>query len=86
MSAKKKTTVKSKSTRGSSKAKSQASVKMLTRSKTDRIVTGVLGGISSYFNVDSTVLRLAWIAIVAFTGFVPGLVAYAVATLVMPEK
>lgn len=64
----------------------KSSSKMLTRSKSDKMITGVIGGIAAYFNIDSTILRLAWVAIVAFTGFVPGVLAYGVASLVMPEK
>ncbi len=60
--------------------------KKLTRSTTDKVLTGVIGGIAAYFGVDSTLLRLAWLLIVAFTGFVPGLVAYIIAAVVIPEK
>lgn len=50
------------------------------------MIGGVLGGVGEYLKIDSTILRLGWIAVVAFTGFVPGIVAYALAMLVIPER
>ncbi len=58
----------------------------LTKSKSDRMISGVMGGIAEYLQIDSTILRLIWIAFVAFTGFIPGILAYAVATVIVPEK
>ncbi len=59
--------------------------KKLTRSTTDKMLGGVLGGLAAYFKIDSTILRIAFVALVAFTGFVPGIVAYGVAMVVIPE-
>jgi phage shock protein PspC (stress-responsive transcriptional regulator) len=50
------------------------------------MVAGVLGGLATFFKVDSTILRLVYIAIVAFTGFIPGILAYALAAIVIPER
>lgn len=63
-----------------------AKSKKLTKSSSDKMISGVIGGISEYIGIDSTILRLAWIAMVAFTGFVPGVLAYGLAALVMPER
>lgn len=60
--------------------------KTLTRSKINRTVLGVCGGLGEYFNIDPTIIRLALILVTAFTGFAPGIVAYLLAALVMPEK
>jgi phage shock protein PspC (stress-responsive transcriptional regulator) len=56
----------------------------LKRSKDDKIVAGVLGGVSEYLSVDSTVVRMVWLVALAFTGFVPGIVLYTLAILVLP--
>ena len=61
------------------------SKKRLTRGK-DIKLFGVCSGIASYLGVDSTVIRLSWIILTAFTGFFPGLIAYVIASLVIPEK
>ena len=59
--------------------------KRLMRSSVDSKIAGVCGGIAEYMDVDSTVVRLVWVLITFFTGIVPGLLAYLVAWLVMPE-
>ena len=63
-----------------------AATKRLYKSSKDRVLTGVLGGLGEYFNIDAVVLRLLWLVIVIFTGLVPGLVVYVVAALIIPEK
>ncbi len=60
--------------------------KELTRSKNERIVAGVIGGVSEYFDVDATLLRIIFLLVLALTGFAPGVVAYIIAALIMPEK
>ena len=49
------------------------------------MIGGVIGGLAAYFSIDATILRLAWVALVAFTGFIPGILAYVVAMVVIPE-
>ncbi|ADQ15423.1 PspC domain-containing protein [Halanaerobium hydrogeniformans] len=58
--------------------------KKLYRSRDDRMVAGVCGGIAEYFNVDSSLIRLALLFIFLFRGF--GLFAYLIAWLVISEK
>jgi phage shock protein C len=60
--------------------------KKLYRSSTDNMLTGVCGGIAEYLNIDSTVLRLIWVLIVVFTGFVPGVLVYIIAAIIMSLK
>jgi phage shock protein C len=60
--------------------------KKLYRSSADKILTGVCGGIAEYFAIDSTVLRLIWVLVVCFTGFVPGILVYIIAAIIMPIK
>src|SRR6266446_3716314 len=58
----------------------------LTRSIVDRRIAGVCGGIAEYLDVDSTVIRVAWIILSIVPGaVVMGIVAYLVAWLIMPE-
>ena len=58
--------------------------KKLYRSSTDKKIAGVCGGIAEYMNVDSTIVRL--IAVLLVFGCGTGLLAYIVATLIMPIK
>ncbi len=57
-------------------------MKKLYLSQTDKKLCGVCGGIAEYFEIDSTIIRLAW---VLFTLFGAGIIAYIVAAIVMPK-
>ena len=59
--------------------------KRLMRSSVDCKIAGVCGGIAEYMDVDPTVVRLVWVLVSFFSGIVPGLIAYLVAWLVMPQ-
>jgi phage shock protein C len=61
-------------------------MKKLYRSKENKVLAGIVGGIGEYFGVDPVILRLLWIMLVAFTGFFPGIVAYIVAIIVVPKR
>jgi len=56
----------------------------LKRSKKNRIIAGVCGGIAEYFGVDPTLVRLIWVLITLAWGAGPLL--YIVAWLIMPEE
>ncbi len=57
----------------------------LTRSRSDRWATGVAGGIAAYLDVDSTLVRLAFVVLTIVTGGV-AVVFYIVAAVVMPDE
>jgi phage shock protein C len=59
--------------------------KRLMRSKTNRMVAGVCGGIGEYFGIDANIIRVVWIVITALSGFLPGILAYVLVWLVVPE-
>ena len=50
----------------------------------DSKVFGVCGGIAEYFDIDPTLIRLAWILFTACAG--SGIIAYIIAAIVMPRK
>lgn len=58
--------------------------KKLYRSKSNRMLVGVCGGIAEYFNMDPTVIRVIW-AITSVFAFA-GVIAYAICAFVIPEK
>ncbi len=60
-------------------------IKRLYRSKTDRILAGVCGGIGDYLNMDPTVIRLLFVVFTLMSGGT-GLIAYIVLAFVIPEK
>ena len=61
------------------------SPKRLYRSASDRKICGVCGGLADYFGLDSTLIRLAFIAL-AVLGFSTGLILYILAAVVMPDE
>lgn len=56
-------------------------MKKLYKSETDKKISGVCGGIAEYFDIDSTLVRLAWIIFICLGG--SGILAYIIAALVM---
>lgn len=61
-------------------------MKKLYKSRKNRILAGVLGGLGEYINLDPTVLRIAWVVVTVFTGFFPGFFVYFLAVLIVPEN
>lgn len=61
-----------------------AEVKRLYRSRNDRMIAGVCGGLAEYFDADPTVVRLAAAFMLVF-GFPGTLPAYVVMALIIPE-
>lgn len=57
--------------------------KKLTRSRTDRKLAGVCGGIAEFFDVDVTVIRILWVLATFLGG--SGLLSYIICALLMPE-
>jgi len=60
--------------------------KKLYRSKKDKMVAGVCGGIGEYTETDATLIRLLYAILTIFTGFFPGIILYLVAWIIVPEK
>ena len=56
----------------------------LRRSSTDRMVAGVLGGIGETYGINSTLLRILFVASVLLPG--PQLIFYFVMWLIMPGR
>ena len=57
--------------------------KKLYRSRKDRMICGVCGGIGEYFNVDATLIRLGMV-LLACTG--SGILAYFMAAIIIPDN
>lgn len=56
----------------------------LFRSRTNRVLAGVCGGIAENFGSDPTAVRLATLVLGLFTGVLPMVVAYVIAAIVIP--
>lgn len=60
--------------------------KKLYRSRTDRKIGGVLGGLAVYLNADATLVRLLYAVLTVFTGLWAGFLIYVIAMVVVPEE
>jgi phage shock protein C len=58
--------------------------KQLCRSKRNKMLAGVCGGIAEYFSIDPTIIRIVWVVVSLTYGL--GIVAYIIAAIIMPEK
>ena len=58
--------------------------KKLFRSRQDKMIGGVCGGLADYFGLDVNIIRVAAIVSVFFGGL--GLVAYIAAAFLIPEQ
>jgi len=68
------------------KKKPEGTIKRLYRSGNDKMLGGVCAGLAAYENMDPSLVRLLWIVATVITGFVPGIIAYAVAWIVIPQN
>lgn len=58
--------------------------KRLYKSKINKKLDGVCGGIAEYFDIDPTLIRLLWVLATVFFG--SGLLAYIIAAFIMPRN
>jgi len=60
--------------------------KRLYRSRTDKKIAGVCGGLGHYFNIDPSLIRVGYVLLSIFSVGFPALVVYIVACCVVPEE
>jgi phage shock protein C len=73
-------------TENADKPTPQSEYRRLYRSRTNRQLAGVCGGIAEYLGGDATIIRLVTVVIGLLTGVVPMLILYIVAAIVIPER
>lgn len=61
-------------------------IKLLYRSKDNKIFAGILGGLGEYLSIDPTVLRALYILLTVFTGIILGIIAYIISIFVIPAS
>lgn len=57
--------------------------KKLYRSRRDKKIAGVAGGMAEYFGIDPTLVRIVWVLLL-LPGGVPGFILYLVCWLIIP--
>jgi phage shock protein C len=61
-----------------------AKTRRLYRSRTDRKLAGVCGGLAQYFNIDAILMRVLFVVLALLGG--PGLVIYLLMWILVPEE
>ena len=59
--------------------------KRLYRSGRNAMIAGVCGGLAEYFNIDPTLVRLAFVLLAFATGFFPALLLYLILWIIVPR-
>jgi phage shock protein C len=59
--------------------------KRLVRSNKYKMIAGVCGGLAEYFDLDPTVVRVAYVAVSIVSVAFPGILAYVILMFVMPR-
>jgi phage shock protein C len=56
----------------------------IVRSESDRMIAGVCGGIAAYFDIDASIVRLIFIAVILLGG--SGILAYLILWFILPNE
>lgn len=59
--------------------------KPLRRSRSNRMIAGVVGGLAEYWSLDPTLARVIFVVVSILSAAFPGLLVYAVLWLIIPE-
>jgi phage shock protein PspC (stress-responsive transcriptional regulator) len=60
--------------------------KIFYRSKGDKKLAGICGGLAKIFKVDATIVRLVFVFLCLITGVIPLLIAYLIGWAIIPES
>jgi phage shock protein C len=61
-----------------------ADIRKLYRSRTNRQVAGVCGGLAEHFNLDATLVRVLFVVLAVLGG--SGIVIYVAMWIIVPEE
>ena len=59
-------------------------MKKLYRSTTNKVISGVCGGIAEYFNIDPILIRIIWALFTFFSAGIAGFIAYVICAIIIP--
>jgi phage shock protein C len=61
------------------------SPKRLTRSRNEKMIAGVCGGLAEFFEIDPTLVRAGYVVFSLLSAAFPGLIVYIVLAFVIPQ-
>ena len=60
--------------------------KQLIRSRSNRKIAGVCAGFGEYLDLDISLVRILWVFVTLMAGVFPGVIAYVLAWIIVPEE
>lgn len=60
--------------------------KKLYRSKKDKKIAGICGGLGEFLNIDPTIIRLIFVFVAFITGILPLVVVYILGWIIIPQN
>ena len=67
------------------KGRYTSAMKKLYRSKSDKKIAGVCGGLGKYFGIDPTIIRIGFV-LLALPGGLPGVLPYLLLAIIIPQE
>ncbi|MBM3329956.1 MAG: PspC domain-containing protein [Calditrichaeota bacterium] len=61
----------------------EGNIRRLYRSRDNRVLAGICGGLGEYFGIDPVIIRLVWLLLTIFGG--SGIILYILAWLIIPR-
>ena len=58
----------------------------LRRSRSNRLIAGVCGGLAAWLGWDVTLVRILYVLVSIFSAAFPGIVVYIILWIVMPQE
>lgn len=58
----------------------------LRRSRHNRMIAGVVGGLADYFGLDASLLRIIYVLVSIFSAAFPGILVYIILWLLVPQE
>jgi phage shock protein PspC (stress-responsive transcriptional regulator) len=58
----------------------------LRRSRSNRMIAGVVGGLAEHFGLNPTVLRIVYVLVSILSAAFPGIIVYLVLWLLVPQE
>lgn len=59
---------------------------ILRRSRSDRMIAGVCGGLARYFDKDPTLVRVIFVLVSVLSAAFPGILVYCILWFLVPEE
>jgi len=60
--------------------------KRLVRSRNDKLLAGICGGLANYLDIDPTIIRVLYVLATLFTVVFPGVLIYLIMWIIVPKE